>query len=342
MTSDHAGCATLEGLGLAVPPARDQHEIAAACADAWGLGTRERAFLRRVVAGSGIERRHVVGDIRATIAAPTSERMRLFQASAPELARRAAASALADAQRAAIEVTDLVLVTCTGFAAPGVGPALVRLMGLSPHVRHAQVGFMGCFGGIIGMRTAAALAGRCERAVALVVCVELCSLHLRRDTSPDQIVASMLFGDGAAAAVVANGSRRDAYGSVGLGRTMLLEGSEDSMTWSILDDGFAMTLSKGVPASIERAIAGFLREGGGCGVVLHPGGVPVIDAVARAMPHAHPAGIAAARAVLRDHGNMSSGSVLFVLDEYLRRGGALPVELVAFGPGLTIDAVDLR
>jgi predicted naringenin-chalcone synthase len=271
----------------------------------------------------------------------TAERMAIFEREAPPLAERAALAALRAAKTNASAITDLVIVTCTGFSAPGVGHALVERLGLSDRVRHAQLGFMGCFGGVVGLRTACGLASADRAAVVLVVCVELCSLHLRDDTDPQQLVASALFADGAAAAVVR--SAGGGLGAISPGRTRLLAHASEAMTWRILDDGFAMTLTRDVPRELEESIAEFVREGAARGLAIHPGGAGIIDAIERGLrgieldPHTFPA----TRAVLRDYGNMSSGSVLFVLDEYLRRGGALPVDVIAFGPGLTVDCVQL-
>jgi alkylresorcinol/alkylpyrone synthase len=119
------------------------------------------------------------------------------------------------------------------------------------------------------------------------------------------------------------------------------------MSWRIMDDGFAMTLTRAVPQAIEGAIGAFLsgdaRAAAPAGFAPHPGGAGILDAIERGTVglDLDPRSLAAGRAVLRDYGNMSSGTVLVVLDRYLASGGALPVDLVAFGPGLTIDAVRL-
>ncbi len=346
--------ATLRGIGLAVPTARSQAELATVQADAWGLSGDERSRWRRIVEGSAIERRHVVADPQRWMRATTAERMLGFAEFAPPLAREAAARALAASGVAAERVTDLVLVTCTGFAAPGVGTSIAPSLGLSDGVRHTQIGFMGCFGGILGLRAAIGAVAAEPGGVALVVCVELCSLHLRADRSPQNLVASALFADGAAAAVVAGAGIADIDprarigGPLSLGRSRLIREARDEMTWRITDDGFAMTLTREVPRALEREIARGVCSTDVRGLVVHPGGPGIIDAVERGVAGSFAADVidarsfAASRAILREFGNMSSGSVLFVLDRYLRDGGVAPLELIAFGPGVSIETLGVR
>lgn len=338
---------TLTGLGFATPPSFEQSELARRMAEAWRLTDRQRERWNRIVDQSGITRRHAVADLAEVLPMTTAERMQVFEREAPNLAARAASEACDRAALAPESVTDVIVVTCTGFAAPGIGHGLIRSIGLPPTVRQTQIGFMGCFGGIVGLRTAVGLASADPQARVLVLCVELCSLHLRMDTAPDQLVAAALFADGAAAAIVeghgAAAERGAPLGRLTLGRTRVLVDARDQMTWRIRDDGFAMTLTRDVPVAIEESIGRFIAEGAPKGIAPHPGGPGILDAIERgtvAMP-LDPRSFVAARSVLRDYGNMSSGTVLFTAERYLASGGALPVELVAFGPGLTIDAVRL-
>lgn len=318
-----------------------------------GLHGAERTRWDRIWRGSGIQTRRAVAPLEVAIGAGTAERMRIFDAHAPHLAAAAAIAALHDAGVAASEVTDLVVVTCTGFAAPGVPRRLFDLLGLDAGVRSSQIGFMGCFGGVCGLRAAAAHASADPRAVVLLVCVELCSLHLRLDRDPQNLVASALFGDGAAAAVV---SCRTPLGAAAVraaeakahaaraprirpGRSLTVPGTLDAMSWIVTDHGFAMTLSREVPEALASALPSLLPDE--CDVLVHPGGPAVIDAAASALRPEQRGAIEQSRAVLRDCGNMSSASILFVLERWRRAGGTAPASLVAFGPGLTIDLVTL-
>ncbi|MFO0826914.1 MAG: hypothetical protein U0572_02100 [Phycisphaerales bacterium] len=334
--------AAIAGLGFATPQAYAQSDLSARLAEAWGLRGQDRDRWSRIVASSGIERRCAVADLAATLRISTAERMRIFEREAPRLAGEAALAAMRAARVGADEITDVVVATCTGFAAPGVGHVLARELRLSDRVRQNQVGFMGCFGGVVGLRTACGLAATDRGTAVLLVCVELCSLHLRDSSDPQHLVAAALFADGAAAAVI---KRADAGGTrlAGLapGRTRVLADARDAMTWRILDDGFAMTLTREVPRALERSIGEFVAEASPRGAVIHPGGAGVIDAIERGLRGRaiDERSFTSSRAILRDYGNMSSGSVLFVLDAYLRSGGAVPADVLAFGPGLTVDAV---
>jgi predicted naringenin-chalcone synthase len=330
---------TLRAIGTALPGlGYDQLELARLQAAAWGLSGVELSRWDRIVRGSGILRRHAVAPIEQVIRLSTAERMRLYERHAGPLAAEAARTALREAATDADAVTDLIVVTCTGFAAPGVGPELVGRLGLRPSVRHALVGFMGCFGGVVGLRSAAGAAALAPDAVVLLVCVELCSLHLRDERSPEQLVASALFADGAAAAVLTQGGQGR---EVGPGRSRLLEGTAGAMSWRIEDDGFRMTLGREVPERIEAAVGPFLAGAPPRAVAVHPGGAGVLDAIERgtATIPLDDRSLRAARGVLADCGNMSSGSVLFVLDRLLRAEVSGPIDAIAFGPGLTIDAV---
>jgi alkylresorcinol/alkylpyrone synthase len=339
--------ARLRSLGFALPRAWAQDELASGLAQAWELDGVEKARWDRIVCGSTIRRRHAVGDLVSTLRMSTGERMRVYEREAPELALRAASEALGKATIDASAITDCVVVSCTGFTAPGVGNLIARRLGLRPTVRHTQVGFMGCFGGVLGLRTAVGTVAAEPGAVVLVVCVELCSLHLRADRSPENLVASAIFADGAAAAIL-DGERDGGIGRLTLGATIVLDEAADAMTWRIGNDGFAMTLTREVPVALERSVRPFVESlqiptEERFAPLAHPGGPGILDAIERGLASVAvvPEASAASRAVLRDYGNMSSGSILFVLDEYLRQGGRPPAQIIAFGPGLTMDGIAL-
>ena len=304
------------------------------------------------MAATGIESRYGVMPVEAVMGLSTAARMEAYERCAPGLAASAARSALADAGVAAAEVTDLVVVSCTGFSAPGVDVALVEQLGLRPTVRRVVVGYMGCFGAIVGLRTAVGASVADPGGICLVVCVELCSLHVRSERSAENQVATALFGDGAAAAVIV-GERvqvdhRSAGGGPSLGRVttghgQLITRGREWMSWRITDAGFAMTLSRKVPAAIGAAVAAIADEAT-AGVrpdcyIVHPGGPGILDVVDKALGLGGGFGIEAAREVLRRYGNVSSGTVLFVLAEALRRGHRPPALLLAFGPGLAIETL---
>lgn len=355
----------LLGLGTAVPAHVIEQPAASEIVQRInGHTERQRRFIEEVYAHAGVSRRHSVvlsaseGPLierQSFFRAPrspddsgptTAERMQLYLQAAPALAIEAAEKALADAAVAPQEITHLITVSCTGFHAPGVDLSLIERLGLSAGVARTHIGFMGCHAALNALRVAQALAS-VPGACVLVVCVELCSLHHQYAWSPDQVVANALFADGAAAVVgrsapspVAPGWRLVASGSAIIPRT------SGDMSWQIGDHGFAMTLSKRLPEIIRGElrpwIAGWLdRQGHALADIaswaIHPGGPKVVSACEDALSLPSAVG-APSRGVLAEYGNMSSATVLFVLDRLRQSGAARPCVALAFGPGIAIEA----
>ena len=277
----------------------------------------------------------------------TAERMQFFAEHAPPLAAEAASRALAAADLPPDQVTHLVTVSCTGFDAPGVDAGLIRRLDLPATTQRIQVGFMGCHGAINGLRTAQALAAADASARVLLCAVELCSLHYRFHWDPERIVANALFGDGAAA-VVGDGRRDERPKDWTLAATgsCMLPDSESAMTWSIGDHGFEMTLDARVPELIERHLRPWLcgwlaRYGHSLESIgswaIHPGGPRILTAIEESLGLAREA-TAVSREVLAEHGNMSSPTVLFILDRLRARQAPLPCVALGFGPGMFAEA----
>ncbi|WKK73026.1 3-oxoacyl-[acyl-carrier-protein] synthase III C-terminal domain-containing protein [Rathayibacter oskolensis] len=279
----------------------------------------------------------------------TAARNALYTARAPELFTEAARRALESAAFAPADVTHVVTVSCTGFYAPGPDYQLVRRLGLAPTTQRFHLGFMGCYGAFPGLRAAQAFCEADPEAVVLVVAVELCSIHLTASNDPEQIVASSVFADGGAAAVVTAREPRPGTAVLeidSLASTLTPEG-EDEMAWTIGDHGFAMRLSTYVPAiigtNITEALAAPLGETGlGVGDIarwaVHPGGRSILDRVQSALELSDEQ-MAPSREVLRTNGNMSSATVLFILRRLLHgeAGDGERVGAMAFGPGLTVE-----
>jgi predicted naringenin-chalcone synthase len=290
----------------------------------------------------------------------TAERMRVYAEEAGPLALRAARPALAEAGFAPGSVTHLVTVSCTGFAAPGVDLALITGLGLRPTVERTHVGFMGCHGALNGLRVAAAFAA--DPAARVLLCaVELCSLHYYYGSAADKLVANALFADGAAAVAgsAASGGRqppdlmtdqgadapRSPWRLLASGSCLIPDSAGD-MAWAVGDHGFEMTLSRRVPGLIAHAVrpwlAAWLGDNGlslsdvGSWAV-HPGGPKVLAAVEEGLGLPADA-LAASRGVLADYGNMSSPTVLFVLDRLRKAGAPRPCVALGFGPGLVAEA----
>ncbi|MBF4463038.1 MULTISPECIES: type III polyketide synthase [unclassified Rathayibacter] len=279
----------------------------------------------------------------------TATRNALYAERAPELFTGAARRALAAAAVEPADVTHVVTVSCTGFYAPGPDYQLVRRLGLAPSTQRFHLGFMGCYGAFPALRAARQFCEADPEAVVLVVAVELCTIHLTSSNDPEQIVASSVFADGGAAAVV---TAREAPPGVPLLvldalATTLADESESEMAWTIGDHGFTMRLSSYVPsiigANIEGAVAPLL-EGAALGVgdvarwAIHPGGRSILDKVQGALGLDEEQ-LRPSREVLRTNGNMSSATVLFILRRLLH-GEAADGERIgamAFGPGLTVE-----
>jgi predicted naringenin-chalcone synthase len=300
----------------------------------------------------GVQRRASVVDVHAFYAGQptTAERMRTFAPAARRLGAEAAGRALEQAGPAAAdEVGDLIVVSCTGYAGPGLDVHLAADLGLSHGVRRLALGHMGCYAALPALRTASALVSAFGQR-ALVVCVELCSLHLQPAASRQEAVCQALFGDGAAAALIGGGERGPRI--VGA-RTVTLPGSEDRMGWQIQDHGFHMSLSPRVPAMVDRTVARLvheLLEPHGLDPaevdhwVVHPGGPEILDRVQRRLGLSD-AQLAPSRDVLLDGGNRSSATVLFILEAVVASGELRPDQwlvVLAFGTGLTMEALLLR
>lgn len=272
----------------------------------------------------------------------TAERMKAYRRHVVPLATRAAHAALRDADLTPDAVTHLVFVSCTGFYAPGPDVDLVSALGLPLETRRTLVGFMGCYAAFNGLRVATDHVRADPDARVLLVCAELCSLHFTADPKPGSLVAQALFGDGAAACVLgaANAPVR-AY--LGDERSSLDPEGAGAMGWEIGDHGFRMHLAPSVPRRLEERLGGFLAEAPDvehwC---VHPGGRAILDGVERALALESRA-TASARAALREVGNVSSASVLLVLERELARmqPGAAG-RMLGFGPGLTLEARDFR
>ncbi len=326
------------------------------------LGLRR---LRAAFDASGIETRHsVVGEFAVqpegtdpmlvdlgagrVLAPSTGERNAAYVREAPGLFLSAAKQALAATDLAPDDVTHVVTVSCTGFFAPGPDHVLVRQLGLRPTTQRFHLGFMGCYGAFPGLRLADAVCRADPGAVVLVVCAELCSLHLHTGDDLDTILASSLFADGAAAVVLSGRTPApgdDVVTLDTLGTTLSEEGEAD-MAWTIGDRGFDMVLSKHVPrilgSSLPAAVPHLLGDLEPSAVdrwAVHPGGRSVLDHVQSALGLTD-RDLEASRDVLRRFGNMSSATVLFVLAELLRRPAAGEERLaaMAFGPGLTVES----
>lgn len=368
--------AVIHAIGTALPPHRYTQPFIRGVMASWiGGDRRTDKLLDRVYAASAIDARHSVvadflepppaghrplfrDDEGAYRSPSTGERNALYAAHAPGLAASAAGAALsAGGDLGPLDVTHLITVSCTGFYTPGVDLHLVRSLGLGAGVERYHLGFMGCFAAFPALRMAQAFCSADPAAVVLIVTVELCTIHLQPRADVDAILSASVFADGAAAALVSARTPTGAQRPLAIERsaTALTRNGGDDMAWTIGDHGFDMSLTAYVPRVLADESATLLAPlFAGAGVqpadvrwwAVHPGGRAIVDKVASALA-LDEASVAASRSVLRRAGNMSSATVLFVLEELM--DPTLPgpasgerVAALAFGPGLTVDSALLR
>jgi alkylresorcinol/alkylpyrone synthase len=343
---DQRNVATVAGLGVAHPPSAEQEDLWAGFFAAHYAGIAP-GLARRIFANSGVRRRH--GVVNPLLEDPsgwsTAERMRRYLVEALPLGKDALTTALARAGVAATDVGLLVVCSCTGYATPGLDILLARDLAMAPDLRRVLIGHMGCYAALPGLGVAADYVAQNGRP-AVLLCVELPSLHVQpSERDVQQVVAHALFSDAAAALVLVPGGPGPRVVRL-VARTDPT--TTDYMTWQITDLGFRMGLSPEVPDALARHVvpavgdlldpSGAVRPEGG-GWAVHPGGPRILDVVAQRLDLPGDA-MAASTRVLAEHGNCSSATVLLVLDDLLRRPGGLrgPGVAMAFGPGLTLYA----
>ena len=391
------------GIGTASPPHAISQAHAAAMARQFGCTSDEQLRqLKALYRMTRVRKRHSVildagsetGEARQSFFPPmrdasdrgptTAQRMARYEREAPALGAEAARAALADAGRRPEDITHIVSVSCTGFAAPNFDLGLVRALGLRRTVERTHVGFMGCHGALNGLRVARAYADSQPDACVLVCAVELCSVHYQYGWTGDWLVSNAIFADGAAALVgggtrprapvdpdggrlgadggtgadadaggsASAASRAGANGAWELARSgaALLEDSAELMSWRIGNHGFEMSLSARVPGVIERELRPWLdtwlasQDSSVDRIAtwaVHPGGPRILESVAQATGISRD-DYAISQEVLGEFGNMSSPTILFILERLRKRGAPLPCLAIGFGPGLAVEAALFR
>jgi predicted naringenin-chalcone synthase len=277
----------------------------------------------------------------------TGQRMEFYARDAVALARQSARQALANSRLKPEDITHLITVSCTGFRAPGVDIDLIQHLELAPTTQRTHVGYMGCHGALNALRVGRAFTGADPRARVLICATELCSLHYHYGWDPQKIVANAIFADGSAALVGApKETAPPGAWQVTASGSCVFPGSENAMTWTVGDHGFEMTLAKNVPTLIAAHLRPWLeswlaKQGVGLETVrswaVHPGGPKIVDAVEEALD-LQPSATATARKVFAEHGNMSSPTVLFIIDRLRASAAPRPCVALGFGPGLTAEA----
>ena len=351
--------AYINRVATAVPP-HDVHAAFRKFAQSLFRNDRHNALLFRRMAGkAGIEHRYSYlepgnvpdGDavdaegfyVRGAFP-DTAARMRRFEQDAPSLAQAAVERLALGAERD--RISHLLITCCTGFSAPGLDLEVVERCKLPSSVERTMIGFMGCYAAINALKLARHIVRSEPSARVLILNLELCTLHLKETAELEQVLSFLLFGDGCAACLVSAepaGTALDSFQAV------LVPGTRELITWNIRDFGFDMILSGQVPTVIHDALRdhrGDILDGAPIDTIdlwaVHPGGRTVLDAVERAFDLAPPA-LSASRDILRRYGNMSSATVMFVIENLLRSGARGQKGCaMAFGPGLIAETMLFR
>jgi predicted naringenin-chalcone synthase len=317
-------------------------------------------YIELIYQESGIEKRHsVIADLQdfycgceptPSKGPTTKSRNDLFTAATKEMSVSLARKAILDCHDIHFsDITHLIVVSCTGFFNPGPDYEIIHKLDLNKNVQRYNLGFMGCYGAFPGLRLAHAICQSDPDATVLMVAVELCTLHAQYRDDLDSILGSALFGDGGAAVIINSRPPKSEHPVFRLEHfeSTLIPDSEGDMAWTIGDAGFEMVLSQYIPKIIQANITEIItpmlaRRGMTVPDIrhwaIHPGGRLILDKIEFALRLN--GRLEPSRTVLREYGNMSSPTVLFVLKEILRQpsnGCNEPVLSMAFGPGLTVE-----
>jgi alkylresorcinol/alkylpyrone synthase len=278
-----------------------------------------------------------------------SARTQAYIEGATALFVAAAERAIVAAGIAPRDIDTVVTVSSTGIATPSLEARVGHRLGLRADATRIPVFGLGCAGGVSGLALGARLARGTPGSIVLVVVVELCTLAFRRDRgSKADVIATALFGDGAAAAILCTGGAADVPLRLGGAAEHTWPGTLDIMGWSVDPIGFGVVLSRSLPRFVEQRLAAPARRarralspGGDVRLICHPGGSKVLEAVETALGLG-PGTLADERAVLRDYGNMSAPTVMFVLERVLKAGWSGSAIASALGPGFTASFLALE
>jgi predicted naringenin-chalcone synthase len=355
----------IAGLGTALPDFPiAQSEVCDWLADRLHYSSRTRRFAERIFRLSKVESRYSVlpdftdpaNSILYRDAPPTLEaRMQVFREEGPKLAERACNEALRQAGFRSKDVTHLIMITSTGFYTPGPDADLVKRMNLSSSIERTVVSMGGCSAAFTGFRLARQIVASDANATVLMACLELSSIHLDNDPNQDKIIANSVFGDACGAAVLTGATDpKQAVAFLGNNKTLLDYDGRDLVTWDLKSTGYSISLSGELTPFIKERLADFvsplvstLTRGSEdpqnvSSWVVHPGGPSILRTIQIQLGLKETA-LQSAWEVLRDGGNLSSASILFVLQrEILRREVGDEGILLGLGPGLTFEAAAFR
>ncbi|TYP94120.1 putative naringenin-chalcone synthase [Fodinibius salinus] len=322
-------------------------------------------IIHRIYSKSGIKKRHtVIDDFNTNGSArfffkkdgslntpSTGSRNEVYARKAKQLFVKTARKTIRennDISKA--DITHIITVSCTGFFAPEPGFEIIQQLELDDSTKRFHLGFMGCFAAFPAMKMARSFCTSNPDARVLVVCLELCTLHLQDSDNTDQLISASVFADGAGGMIIGSKPPSKSAGfEIKQFATAIADESQDDMSWTIGDTGFEMVLSTYVPEIIEsnltEAIQPMLDDYNLSTKqiahwAVHPGGRAILDKIQQSFT-LEDKQLAAPRTILAEYGNMSSATILFVLAELLKNENITktePILSMAFGPGLTIES----
>lgn len=325
------------------------------------LSPTQQQLLKRITSRSRIEKRHAVlenfkekgfrGIFPSNGLPTTGDRNKIYQKLAPQLAENVCRRALENWGEDVDKITHIISISCTGLMAPGLEFLLVERLNLQKDVERLGINFMGCFGAFKGLAIAKSLAQESAHHRILVVCTELCSLHFQEELNTETFIANSLFADGAAAIVVGADpqTNESPLFKISHQKSRAIPHTLNQMTWEIGDHGNIMHLDAKVPKSIKEHIRTFTENLIGKEQTfddyvwgIHPGGKAIVKAIEEAC-QLKKEQVEASWEVLRDYGNMSSPTFLFVLDAIHKRPPSREWVIgLGFGPGLSVEGVVLK
>lgn len=279
-----------------------------------------------------------------------SQRMAVYQLEAPRLAIQAAQDAISHWGEDAKKITHVISISCTGFIAPGIEVSLIKALNLNSDVKRFGLNFMGCMAAFNGLSAAQALAAEAPENRVLVVCTELCTLHYHRSEKRETLLGHVLFGDGAASAIVGNSPTKK---ETPLWRfenkaSWLLADSQNEMSWISGDNAYIMKLTSKVPKLIKNQIHALFsklvskEQYNDALWAIHPGGKAIIDGIQDSLK-LHKNDTLDSREILNNYGNMSSPTILFVLKQLIKKRHKKKWTFaLGFGPGLCIESLVLE
>ena len=362
MTSAHMS-AYLSKISVSLPPFKtEQNQLASFMRNALPVDEEKAHLLEVIYRASGIHSRYsVLDDFKKNKSCRFSpnrpfpsvkERMDIYKEHALPLAIQALEGVFQITKRESI--THLIVVSCTGMYAPGLDIELTRECGLSSCIERTAIQYMGCYAAFNGLKVAKNIVEANASAQVAMVCVELCSIHLQQETDEDALLSNALFADGAAAALITGEKVTDTALSLEEQYNDLYFEGIDEMSWNVGNNGFEMKLSGKVPEVIrsgistltERLLKGMhLTLSEISYYAIHPGGKKILQVIKEELGLKKP-DMEPSLHVLKEYGNMSSSTVLFVMDHLWKNltvsdDGKYLLSF-AFGPGLTMESLLMK